>query len=58
MQVLAGLQLDRETVKRAPFCLGEYVANIYAVYCTVKQVLFKYKLVKCVIFKENLKHLR
>ena len=45
-------------MKRAPFCLGEQVANIYAVYCTVKLVLFKYKLVKCVIFKENLKHLR
>ena len=34
------------------------MANIYAVYCAVKLVLFKYRLVKWDSFKEILKYLR
>ena len=35
-----------------------FMANIYAVYCAVKLMLFKYRLVKCDSFKEILKYLR
>ena len=34
------------------------MANIYVVYCAVKLVLFKYRLVKCDSFKDILKYLR
>ena len=35
-----------------------FMANIYVVYCAVKLVLFKYRLVKCDSFKDILKYLR
>ena len=35
-----------------------FMANIYVVYCAVKLVLFKYRLVKCDSFKDILEYLR